>query len=157
MTSSTNLFTNLPTYLPTYIAVASMKSENNQTVTEPPNEFIIGSEGSPQQAKQSKAAYKAMLDEDARNFVGTGKKTKGLKGGGERVLQESMSRMINYSGLTGLNIGGGNDLPQAERMRQREKYKAELDEQAQYADYMKRVEREATKHHFSGKAPYEQG
>ena len=37
-------------------------------MAEPSNEFFIGSEGSPEQAKQSKFAYKAMLDEDAKNF-----------------------------------------------------------------------------------------
>ena len=132
-----------------------MKFESDKSIAEPAGEFFIGSEGSPEQARQNKAAYKAMLDEDARCLCAD-ERSKRIRGGGERVLQESMSRMINYSGLTGLNIGGRNDMPQAEKMRQREKYKAELDEQAQYAEYMKRVEREATKHHFSGKAPYEQ-
>lgn len=137
------------------IAVANMKQESDKTLAEPPNDFCIGSEGSLAHDKQSKVAYKAMLDEDAKNFGNSNKSNK-KQGGGERVLQESMSRMINYTGLTGLNIGSGNDIALAEKMRQREKYKAELDEQTQYSEYLKKVEKEATKYHFSGKAPYEQ-
>ena len=140
-----------------YIAVAMKKLDSDKTVTERPNEFFIGSEGSPEQAKQSKYAYKAMLDEDARNCNDINEKSKRRQEGGGRVLQGSQSTFINYTGLTGLNVGGRNELPQAEKMRKREKYKAELDEQTKYAEHMKKVEREATKHHFSGKAPYEQG
>lgn len=136
------------------IAIANMKMQNEKIKAEAPNNFYIGTEDSPAKNRESKFNYKAMLDEDVKT-LGTKEKSMKQKGG-ERVLNESMSRVIDYTGLTGLSIGGGNELPQAEKMRQREKYKQELDEQSQYSDYLKKMEKEATKYHFSGKAPYEQ-
>ena len=58
--------------------------------------------------------------------------------------------------MTGLNIGGDKESSVVEQARRKEKYKQQLDEQALELDYLKKMEKEATKYHFYGKAPYEQ-
>lgn len=131
------------------VAVANMKLKRSDRTDEVKNDFYIGGVESPEKNRELKHQYKAMLDADAARLA-----EQGLGPKPTRAMRESMSRMIDRTGLTGLNIGGDRDVSVVEASRRKEKYKAQLDEQALEADYLRRVEKEATKHHFLGKAPY---
>ena len=131
------------------VAVANMKIRRPDKANDAPNDFCIGDEESPKKNREMKSQYKAMLDADAAMLADQGR---GLKPA--RAMRESMSRMIERTGQTGLKIGGENDVSIVEASKRKEKYKAQLDEQALEAEYLRRLEKEATKHHFLGKAPY---